>query len=167
KQHASGLKQLNSRGFCSTELFSSNVRFRSVDMRQIPADLIGFDFLWSSCALEHLGSLSAGTDFVKRAIECLRPGGIAVHTTELNVDSDSATLKSGRDVVYRRCDLLELASEMSALGHTVEAFDFDTGNTDADQYVDEPPYGGKFHLKLRIGNFASTSYGLIMTRGLH
>jgi hypothetical protein len=166
KQHASGVNQLNARGFCSPELFAANVRFRSVDMRKIPADLEKFDFLWSSCALEHLGSLGNGIDFLLRAMECLRPGGVAVHTTELNVESDSRTLEAGRDVIYRKRDLLHLAGEMAARGHRVEPFDFDVGDTDADRYVDDPPYTGKIHLKLRIGGFASTSYGLIITRGV-
>ena len=38
--------------------------YREVDMRAIPTDLRGFDFAWSSCALEHLGSLGAGMAFV-------------------------------------------------------------------------------------------------------
>ena len=59
---------------CPDELFVRRVRFRPVDMNAIPADLRGFDFTWSSCALEHLGTLGAGADFVVASMECLRPG---------------------------------------------------------------------------------------------
>jgi 2-polyprenyl-3-methyl-5-hydroxy-6-metoxy-1,4-benzoquinol methylase len=164
KQHASSLEQVNARGLCSPELFDANVRFRCVDMREIPNDLSGFDFIWSSCALEHLGSLRHGMDFVLNAMECLRPGGIAVHTTELNVESDTHTIETGHDVIYRKSDLLGLADELRARGHVVEPFDFDTGDSDADRHVDEPPYVGRVHLKLRICGFASTSYGIVVSR---
>jgi len=31
----------------------------------LPADLTGFDFCWSICALEHLGTIAQGLDFIK------------------------------------------------------------------------------------------------------
>ncbi|MBA8882435.1 methyltransferase domain-containing protein [Dokdonella fugitiva] len=164
KQHAANLEQLNTHGLCAPELFAANARFRVADMRDIPSELDGFDFLWSSCALEHLGSLRHGMDFVLNAMACLRPGGIAVHTTELNVDSDSTTLETGHDVIYRQRDLRELDAELRRAGHHVEPLTFDVGDSDADRYVDDPPYTGKIHLKLRIGGFASTSFGIIVSK---
>ncbi len=164
-QHASSLMQLNKYGICPSEAFAERVSFREVDMRAIPPDLNGgFDFLWSSCALEHLGSLRRGIEFVVNAMECLLPGGIAVHTTELNCDSDESTIETGNSVVYRKRDLLELASRLSAEGHAIEPFDFSLGDTEADRYVDEPPYKGRTHLKLRVGPYASTSFGLIIRK---
>ena len=79
---AAGLESLNTGGLCRPEEFERRVRYRAVDMTAIPDDLRGFDFTWSSCALEHLGSLGAGAEFVVRQMDCLRPGGTAVHTTE-------------------------------------------------------------------------------------
>lgn len=163
-QHASGLAQLNQRGLCPSDDFSDRVRFREVDMRAIPTDLGDFDFLWSSCAMEHLGSLQNGVDFVIDAMKCLRDGGVAVHTTELNCDSDRDTIETGGSVVYRKRDLLALADRLRTLGHSVARFDFDLGNSPADKYVDEPPYRGRTHLKLRLGGYASTSFGLIITK---
>jgi hypothetical protein len=64
-----------------------------------------YDFLWSSCALEHLGSLDAGLDFVVNAMDLLKPGGTAIHTTEFNLSSDDETLTSGPCVIYRRRDI--------------------------------------------------------------
>ncbi|NCT66926.1 MAG: hypothetical protein GXC76_04685 [Rhodanobacteraceae bacterium] len=163
-QHAASLEQLNQRGLCPPAEFAERVRFREVDMRDIPADLRGFDFLWSSCALEHLGSLQHGVDYVLGAMDCLRDGGVAVHTTELNCDSDEHTIETGGSVVYRKRDLLQLAERLRALGHRVEPFNFDLGDSAADAYVDEPPYRGRTHLKLRLGPYASTSFGLIVTK---
>lgn len=163
-QHATGFAQLNRRGLCPPQEFAERVQFREVDMRAIPRDLRGFDFLWSSCALEHLGSLQAGADYVLDAMACLRQGGVAVHTTELNCDSDVETIEVGGSVVYRKHDLLALADTLQKEGHRVASFDFDLGTSDADRHVEEPPYQGSPQLKLRLGAYASTSFGLIVQK---
>lgn len=163
-QHANGFAQLNQRGLCPPDAFAERVQFREVDMRAIPHDLRQFDFLWSSCALEHLGSLRAGADYVLDAMDCLREGGVAVHTTELNCDSDDETIEVGGSVVYRKHDLLALADTLQKEGHRVAPFDFDLGTSDADRHVEEPPYQGSPQLKLRLGPYASTSFGLIVQK---
>ena len=163
-QHAVGVDQLNTKGLCPPEDFARRVRFQSADMRNIPEAFRDFDFLWSSCALEHLGSLTFGMDFVVSAMDCLRPGGVAIHTTEFNCESDTGTVETGGSVIYRKKDLLELERRLRARGYLVERLDFYTGETEADRYVDEFPYGGKAHIKLRIGGYASTSYGLIISK---
>jgi hypothetical protein len=163
-QHAAGIGALNSRGICPQGDFDANVRFRNVDMRAIPDELKGFDFLWSSCAMEHLGSLEHGLEFIKNSMKCLRPGGVAVHTTELNCDSNEETIETGGSVIYRQRDLLTLAERMRAEGNRVEPFNFYLGETDADRFVDEPPYKGVAHIKLRIESYASTSFGLIISK---
>ena len=61
------------------------MRFSVVDMNAVPEDLRDFDFSWSSGAVEHLGTLGAGADFVLAQMDCLRPGGVSVHTTEFLV----------------------------------------------------------------------------------
>ena len=162
-QHAANVEQLNVGGLCPREEFVRRVRFRNVDMNHMPADLRGFDFLWSSCALEHLGSLGNGIEFVVNAMNCLAPGGVAVHTTEINCESDEHTIETGGSVIYRKSDLLQLAERLRGLGYQVEPMDFHLGDTDADAHVDDEPYTTT-HLKLRIGPYASTSFGLIMSR---
>lgn len=53
-----------------------------------------FDFCWSACCFEHLGSLQAGFDFVIESVErTLRVGGVACHTSELNLSSKSPSRK--------------------------------------------------------------------------
>ena len=163
-QHASDIAHLNGRGLCPPESFAEHVTFQAADMRAIPESLRSFDFVWSSCAMEHLGGLAPGLEFVRRAMDCLAPGGIAVHTTEFNCDSDIETVETGHSVVYRKRDLKALAVALAADGHTLEPFDFDTGDSEADRIVDEPPYNGQVHLKLRIGRFASTSFGLVVRK---
>lgn len=163
-QHASGLESLNSRGLCPPELFRERVSFRNTDMNQIPNDLIGFDFIWSACALEHLGSLELGAEFIFNSMRCLRPGGIAVHTTEYNVSSNRRTVDHNTTVLYRRIDLESIVAELREAGHRIQ-ITFEQGTGDIDEIVDVPPYSHDPHLKLQLDKYVITSFGLIVQKG--
>src|SRR5204862_6154410 len=139
--------------------FEAQVEFRPLDMR----DLSGlprerFDFLWSSCALEHLGTLESGLEFVVRSTQLLKAGGVAVHTTEYNVSSDDDTITNGHTVIYRRRDLERLDRELRRVGCGVAPFDFDAGTHAYDLEFDYPPYKehGRKHLKLLLGDHVAT-----------
>lgn len=170
-QHAANLADLNVRGLCPPDEFARRAAFRFVDMREIPADLRGFDFTWSACALEHLGSLAAGEQFIFDALECLKPGGIAIHTTEFNLSSNEDTIGAGSDeqvwqwptVLYRQQDIQRIAQRLRMAGHTVD-LDFTRGDGPADLYMDPPPYSHGVHLRLEIGGYLATSYGLIIQK---
>jgi len=151
-QHASGREQ------------PPLVTYRDVDMNQIPVELQRgeFDFVWSACALEHLGSIDLGLRFIVEAMRCLKPGGWAIHTTEFNVGSDEQTLEDGATVIFRRRDLVRLPKMLESLGR-MEPFDFTTGSGVADLHVDAPPYAMP-HLKLQIAQFTSTSVALMVQR---
>jgi SAM-dependent methyltransferase len=155
-------------GICSWEDFESRVQFRSVDMRCLPDDLGRFDFLWSSCALEHLGSLRAGMDFIFDSTRCLKPGGIAVHTTEFNVSSDKGTLESEVLSIYRRRDINDLSRRLPSMGCRLIPCNFDTGELAEDLHVDLPPYSDPgpetTHLKLLQSDYVITSFGLIVQK---
>lgn len=163
-QYAGRKENLRAPAVCPDVLFDKNVVFMACDMNDIPASLTNFDFCWSACSLEHLGSLEAGMRFVERSLECLSPGGVAVHTTELNLHSPHDTISAGPTVLYRRSDLLELAERLAARGCSVEPFDFDAGTMPLDRYVDFPPYCDEPHLRLAIEGYASTSVGIIAKR---
>jgi SAM-dependent methyltransferase len=160
---AGGLEQLNPHGLCPDEEFERRVRFRPVDMNAIPDDLRGFDFTWSSCALEHLGTLGAGADFVAAQMECLRPGGVAVHTTEYLVGSDEETVEAGGTVFYRRRDIEALVERLRRAGHAIDV-DFTLGAAPEDLHVDVPPYTD-VHLRTRLGDYETTSLALVITKG--
>jgi SAM-dependent methyltransferase len=141
---------------------------RDVDMRAIPDDLRGFDFIWSSSSLEHLGSIKAGLEFLETSLRCLRPGGVAVHTTEFNVESNNATLDHGPVVVFRRRDLETLVLRLMSGDGCYEAnweSNWETGDGPADLAVDEAPYRAEPHLKLRLGGHVFTSALLVMETG--
>jgi hypothetical protein len=131
-------------------------------MTNIPDDLRHgtVDFTWSSCAFEHLGSLQAGADFVVASLDTLAPGGVAVHTTEYCVSSDTETVEEGATVLYRRRDITELAERIRALGYRIDV-DLTEGTTPEDQHIDVPPFSD-VHLRTTLGEYVTTSIGLII-----
>lgn len=164
-QHSASVEQLNERGICPPEAFASRVSYRDVDMNAMPEDLTGFDFCWSSCALEHLGSIRKGLAFIERSLATLAPGGVAVHTTELNLSSNDRTIDDDPAcVLFRRRDLEGLAAALQRSGFEVEPLDFTTGSDVVEQFVDLPPYRPEPHLRLKMHAFQTTSFGLIVRR---
>lgn len=164
-QHLASLWQLHYPELVSKDVFAERVSYRAADMNDIDADLRNFDFTWSACALEHLGSIRAGLDFIRNSIDCLKPGGVAVHTTELNLVSNDDTIDNQGTVLFRRRDMEELAADLIARGHWVAPFRYDLGSEPMDQYVDVAPYIADVHLKLTLGRFVTTSFGIIVRRG--
>jgi len=164
-QHAASLEALKRPHLCPPHVLTERVAFRTVDMTAIPSDLTGFDFCWSACALEHLGSIAAGLDFIESSLETLRPGGIAVHTTEFNLTSDEATVDHQGTVLFRARDLRGLADRLTAAGHHVAPLDLKPGDAPLDRHLDLAPYRPEPHLKLALEGFETTSVGFIVTRG--
>jgi len=162
EQHASRLEDCNDRGLCDPEVFRRRVSFRPVDMRAIPEDLSGFDFTWSSCAMEHLGSIDATLRFFEEQIARLNAGGVGVHTTEFNVSSNDETIAEGPTVVLRRLDIEHLVERTVAAGHEMEVT-FALGRGRHDRHVDRPPFTNS-HLKVELDGFVITSFGLIVTK---
>jgi hypothetical protein len=161
-EHADQLTDLNAGGLCDDGVFRERASFRPVDMREIPDELRGFDFAWSSCAMEHLGSLDAGLEFFERQLSCLRPGGIGVHTTEYNVDPFGPTLSDGLTVLYQRPQLEELVYAMRKRGHQMK-ITFRVGNEPQDLHVDNPPFTDT-HIRTQTLGCTHTSFGLVVTR---
>lgn len=164
-QHSLSIDDLPNPGICDSDEFRRLVSYRPVDMNAIDDDLTDFDFCWSACCFEHLGSIRHGLDFVKNSVEqCLAPGGIAVHTTELNLSSNHDTVESPHLSLFRRSDLQGLIDDLRADGHTVSDLIVAPDSHYLDQYVDVPPYSGDLHLKLELAGFVTTSVGLVIQK---
>jgi SAM-dependent methyltransferase len=161
-QHAATLEALNDRGICPRDRFAALVKYRIADMNKIDADLVGFDFVYSSCAFEHVGSIELGLQFVKNSLKCLRPGGIAVHTTEFNVFSNDATIDHQQTVLFRRQDIDRLAADLTSQGHEI-VLNYNTGSGPFDRHIDVPPWSG-IHLKLQLEQYVTTSLGLLIQK---
>lgn len=169
-QWTGGAEGLHYPEICDRERFSRNVCFRAVDMNNIPGELRGFDFTWSTCSFEHCGSIELGINFIVNQMKCLRPGGIAVHTTEFNLTSNEATWMEGGTSIFRLRDIVEMFDRLTKLGHTVRPLDLRVGNHPLDLHVDRPAptapyYTEDRHLRLALGPYACTSVGIIVSKG--
>ena len=175
-QHAATLDQAFRRKLIKRAQFDARVRYRSVDMNMIPEDLVDFDFCWSTCALEHLGSIEKGLAFIENSLKTLRPGGVAIHTTEFNINPDGPTIDNWPTVLFQRKHFEALAARLEAAGHTVAPLDFDPGDKPLDQFIDLPPWqdgvmealsrglGKPAHLKVAIDGFVCTCIGITVTK---
>ena len=159
-----GLDSLNKRGLCDDETLRRQISYRAVDMNDIPADLKGFDFNWSSCSFEHLGSIEKGIQFLKNQLRTLKPGGWAVHTTEFNISSNDTTQDNSDTVIFRMQDIERIVRELRSEGHFVEETDYSLGGLPEDFQVDTWPYQEKVHLRLQVNEYVVTSIGLIIRK---
>ena len=159
-----GVESLNARQLCDEEDFNKLVQYRPVDMNDIPGDLADFDFNWSSCSFEHLGTLDKGFRFLKNQLKTLKPGGWAVHTTEYNVSSNDETQENNDTVIYRQRDIEYIVNELRNEGHFVEEVDLSLGGLPEDFMVDTEPHQQKVHLKLQVDKYVVTSIGLIIQK---
>lgn len=163
-QHVSALDQMFQGGLVHREDFDRLVSYMPVDMNAIPAELTGFDGCWSACALEHLGSIDLGLDFIENSLATLKPGGIAVHTTELNLGSNEETFDQGNLCLFRRKDFERLIERLVDRGHWVAPLNLHPGSGEFDVHVDLPPYAMP-HLKIEVLGHITTSFGLVVRKG--
>ena len=121
--------------------FDSRVTFENCDMNDIPERYYNtFDFTYSSCSLDHLGTITHGMKFIENSLKCLKPGGWAVHTTEYNVGSNERTVERGATVFWRQKDIEILTTILRQKGYFVEDTDFSRGAHPENFAVDHPPY---------------------------
>jgi SAM-dependent methyltransferase len=175
-QHAANLDHAYHPHLVDRTRFDRFVSFRPMDMNDIHQDLAGFDFCWSLCAFEHLGSIEQGVHFVEESLRPLRPGGLAVHTTEFNINPRGPTINNWPTVLFQQRHIEALAQRLRNLGHHVEAVDYDPGDGLLDRFIDVPPWrdgtlelissglGEPQHLKVAIDGFVCTSIGLIVRK---
>jgi hypothetical protein len=123
-QHADGIAALERPTICAPETFRERVCFEPADMNCIPPHLVGrFDFCWSACCLEHLGSIEHGLRFIENSMSTLKIGGIAAHTTEFNLSSNENTLESRDLSIFRKCDMEGAVKRLEEAGYYVEPLD--------------------------------------------
>ena len=97
-------------------------------------------------------------------MDCLRPGGVAVHTTEFNLE-DGETIEQGSTVLFRKRDIEDLSNRLKVGGHEVAQLDLSLGDDLIEDFVDMPPYRDNMHLRLMIEKFVTTSIGLVIRAG--
>lgn len=171
-QHTSSLQQAYYPDLVSKDQFDRLVRLEYVDMNAIPESMNeSFDFCWSICAFEHLGSIQKGLDFIKNSMKVLRSGGVSIHTTEFNLTNEE-TIDNWQTVLFQQKHFALLAEELRAEGYQMLPLDTDPGDAFLDRFVDLPPYDWgtimqlqePAHLKVAIDGFPSTCVGIIIIK---
>jgi len=172
-QYADSLEMLYFEKIIDKETFKNSVQLEYIDMNNIPENIDGqYDFCWSICALEHLGSLENGLAFVERSLGLLKKGGIAVHTTEYNISNEGDTISTGDSVLYQKKHIEPFIQHLCSKGYVIEEPDFSLGNDVFDCFVDMPPYAadgyeqGGPHIKLEMGGHTCTCFGIIISKQL-
>jgi SAM-dependent methyltransferase len=169
-QLMTGLAGLARPHLLDAETLASRVTVRNVNMNDVPDDLGSFDVIWSSCVIEHLGSPERGLAFVLESSQMLKPGGIAVHTTELELTRRETTADYGNCAVYRLRDLQDFATRLADEG-LESTFNFTVPmDTPQDRWISligvegdaAPP--DVAHLRLALADSVTTSFGLLLRR---
>lgn len=111
--------------------------------------------------MEHVGSIELGQKFALDSMKMLKPGGLAVHTTEFTLSSSDATLESGDTVFWRKKDLIQLLSSLQSAGYDIvdqpNELCLKVGTEPMDLYVDPPPFNSFNHMRLAVGGHTITS----------
>ncbi|KAJ1550657.1 hypothetical protein HK096_005718, partial [Nowakowskiella sp. JEL0078] len=95
-QFASSKESLYLEKYVTKKDFDELVSYRTQDMNHVPIDSRNkYDFMWSTCSVEHVGSILLGQKFIIDAMNLLRPGGVAIHTTEFTLSSLDKTVGTG------------------------------------------------------------------------
>jgi hypothetical protein len=163
--------------FVPGEAFDARVEVSNLDMRRLDdATLRGFDGCWSCSVINTLSTADEAFDTLIGAMDVLRPGGVAVHTTDFAFADDVAFCPRG-ELAFTRSFFERVADGLNGRGHTVSALSFDLGGHPLDGYVDLEPYEvdgaeawrnlwaegrGAPHLKLRHVDLLKTSFVLIV-----
>lgn len=179
-QHSSSLDKLFYQHLVDRDNFERLVNLQYVDMNAIPDTLSNFDFCWSICSLEHLGSITKGLTFIENSLKVLRIGGTAIHTTEFNINNSGHTIDNYPTVLFQRRHFESVAQRLIAQGHYVAPLDFDCGQGPIDNFVDLPPFFGEHcppelaasaqnpataHLKLSLDGYPCTCFGFTIVKG--
>lgn len=175
-QHAASLAQAYKPYLVTSDAFEQLVDLQYVDMNDIPPSLKDYDLCWSICALEHLGSIENGLKFIEGSLKTLRPGGLAVHTTEFNINAEGPTIDNWVTVLFQQKHIRTLAERLRAKGHYVAELNFDLGKKVMDRFIDLPPFhhnmsaeiqewvGEQYHLKVGFDGFITTCIGIIVRK---
>ena len=170
-QHVVGFERIRRPEICPDASRLATIEGTYLDMNDIPPVLDGqFDFCWSICSLEHLGSIENGLAFIENSLRTLKPGGVSVHTAEFNIN-EGKTIVTGPTVLFQKHHFLELAQRLRAQGFQVYDFDFDSGRGILDDLVDLPPYDetavrshSYAHIKLSLAGFVCTSFSFVVKK---
>ncbi|MBU2768543.1 class I SAM-dependent methyltransferase [Acidithiobacillus ferrivorans] len=174
--HGGSREKLLHRNICPDEDKQALISHNFADMNAVPEKFHEqFDFCWSSCALEHLGSIEQGLQFIENSMRVLKPGGISVHTTEFNL-GNGETIDNWPTVLFQKRHMEVLEQRLTQAGYAVSPFNFDAGDQVLDGLFDIPPWPWDVeklnwnmlycytHLKKSIDGMPCTSIGITVRK---
>jgi 2-polyprenyl-3-methyl-5-hydroxy-6-metoxy-1,4-benzoquinol methylase len=167
--------ELHRSSLLQRDVFDKRVQTRASDLAALPADLAGFDFVWSIAKLQHTGSIARGIECIENLAGVLKPGGVMVHTTEFSFAIDDQTIDNWGTVLFQRRHFEDMAQRLMGRGCKVFPLDFDIGSRPLDRFIDVPPFEmpgsniknwshDAMHLKANVDGFPCTSFGLIAVK---
>ena len=115
---------------CPDKRFDAAVSGQSAPPGSLGGALADFDFCWAIDAAGRLGSVNEALRFVMDSIQCLKVGGLAVHTLPFAAFTDEPSVPADAGLL-RRVDLERFALEVVSLGHQIAQFKFDRDNDEA------------------------------------
>lgn len=163
-EHAAALKTTFRPGIIDFETYEKRATFMPIDMNQIPEDLMKgeYDFAYSSSSLEHVGSVELGREFILNSMKTLKKGGIAVHTTELAINSLDDPGNFKHMSIWLKKDVDLLAEKLAENGCRLLPMDY---SIDAHSIVDEIiPYSSTEHFILKLDDTIHTSIAFVIEK---
>lgn len=128
------------------------IETRIVDMNNLEhggrVETGAYDFTWSVCSLDHCGSVWLSQRFLLNQMNCLKAGGLAIHTAEYSFAAGMP--RTGGTVFFSPADVRETIDWLRLLGHETPDMDWFLGDRPEDHVVDPPPYQGAIHLKVEF-----------------
>jgi hypothetical protein len=150
-QQSESFLDLNKRRLVTDEEFLNFCEFRNMDMNEIPNSLNGcFDFVWSSCALGHIGSYDKGLEFILNSLRLLSPGGWAVHTTELDKSELTEKFDYPNLSFYKIEDLESVLDKAELAGFKPLRIRKAAWTGKSEKYIVSEPWAKKPHLRIEL-----------------
>jgi len=109
---------------CPDDVFDAAVSFLPAGDAGVLDDLHDFDFCWSNGAVDRFDTIADGVRFIIDSLQCLKIGGVAVHTLAFHLPMDGDD-RGG--TFLRRSHLERLGFELVSLGHQIAQFKYDDG----------------------------------------
>lgn len=178
-QYTQSIDDLFHKNIIDYDTFKKCVSLLYVDMNNLPSTIYDtYDFCWSVCVIEHIGSVENGLNFLKNSLKLLKQGGISIHTTEFNYLGIPQRIDNWGSVIFNRKDFEILSKEIKEYGGEILGLDFSYGDGILDKYIDLPPFFHQTieginikypeyevpHIKLNIDGFPATCFGIIIKK---
>jgi hypothetical protein len=131
-------------------------------MNAIGKDIQDCDFVGPHAVL-HLGSIERPRFRRYQRRESVEAGRRRL--PHQRIKSLQARRSKWATVLFRRRDIEKLIERLESRGHKVKPLPIEPAKSVIDLLVDLPPYDSDLSLRLKLGKFVTTSFGIVISRG--